>query len=478
MSACAVPLAPQYQIVKQTFEIRFVPGANPQIKVHSVYTLQNNGTADLDFVDVVFPPAKLYSRANLTVASEGQSLTPADLPLEYQQDSPGAQRLQFPSRWRQKETRDLTIDYAFSSPSPGGQNFALGPEAFHLTAGGWLPVFLRPNHILAGASARPERLNYAVRVPSDFTVLARGSLASRKQDGTDTIYRFELRKQDLGPYVVAGRYLASNQGKKSADAVFWTMKRLPQNSSSADNRLAAAWTVLQKNFGAVDKQTGVPYIVEAPSLQSGDASDQAAYSAFPGGVFINSAALNLGVTNEVFVERVERGLARTWFDDAMQPAPFAALALGDGLPSYATIVMDQTAGGDAARRRRVVALLNSYDEARSKLTTPEKSVVATVPEDSPEQHRIAEAKAPLLFIALEDAAGAAPVRSGLAQAIQLLRGKEVSVNDIRAAVEFTTARNLSEPFRAWLYNPGIPAGFRSRYGTSAENEKAKVEKGN
>jgi len=478
MSACAVPLAPQYQIVKQTFEIRFVPGANPEIKIHSVYTLQNNGTADLDFIDVVFPPAKVYSRANLTVESEGQSLTPADLPLEYQQDSPGAQRLKFPSRWRQKETRDLTIDYAFAPPSAGGRDFALDRETFHLAARGWLPILLRPNHILADTPARPENLTYAVRVPSDFTVLARGSLASRKQDGTDTIYRFELRKQDLGPYVVAGHYLTSNQDKKSTNAVFWTMKQLPQNSSPTDNRLAVAWTVLQKNFGAVDKQAGVPYIVEAPALQAGDASDEAAYSAFPGGVFINSAALNLGVTNEVFVERVERGLARTWFDDAMQPAPFAALALGDGLPSYATIVMDQTAGGDVARRKRIVALLNSYDDARAKLTTPEKSVVATVPENSLEQHRIAEAKAPLLFIALEDAAGAAPVRSGLAQAIQLLRGKEVSVNDIRAAIEFTTAKNLSEPFRAWLYNPGIPSDFRSRYGPSAENEKAKLEKGN
>ena len=479
MSACSVPLAPQYQIVKQTFDIRFVPGPNPEVKIHNVYTLQNTGTADLDFIDVVFPAAKIYGRTNLSVESGGRALTPAELPLEYQQDSPGALRLQFGSRWPQKEKRDLVVDYSFSSPKAGGQEFALGPQTFHLGARGWLPVFLPPNHILAAAPARPEKLSYTVRVPSDFTVLARGSAASRKQDGGDTIYRFDLDQRDLGAYVVAGRYTPSNQKGKSPDAIFWTLKNIPPDSASQATRFAAAWSVLQKNFGEIDKRTTTPYIVEAPTLEADSTlSGDAAFASFPGGVLINSAALGLGAQNEIFTERVEHGLARTWFDDALQPAPFAALALGDGLPTYATIVIDQAAGGDTARRKRIATLLNSYDDAHSQLKAPEKSVVTTLPTDPLEQRRIAEAKAPLLFVVLEDLCGATPVRTGLAQAIQLLRGKEVSVNDVRAAIEYTTGKNLAETFRVWLYNPGIPSDFRARYSSNAENSEEKGKNGN
>jgi aminopeptidase N len=55
------------------------------------------------------------------------------------------------------------------------------------------------------------------------------------------------------------------------------------------------------------------------------------------------------------------------------------------------------------------------------------------------------------------------VRAGLAQGVQILRGKDVSVNDVRAAIEYTTGKNLAEPFRVWLYSPGMPESFRKRY---------------
>ena len=66
-----------------------------------------------------------------------------------------------------------------------------------------------------------------------------------------------------------------------------------------------------------------------------------------------------------------------------------------------------------------------------------------------------------------------PVRAALAQAVQLLRGKDVSVNDVRAAIEYTTGKNLAGTFRVWLYNPGVPSDFRSRYGATTENGKSK-----
>jgi hypothetical protein len=474
LASCTVPLAPDYQILKQSCEVRFIPGANPEIRVHNIYTLQNSGTTPLDFIDATFPDDKIFGRTDFRVEVGGQTLSPENLPLEYQQGSPGAQRLTFRSSWPTKGKLELVVDYTFVSPEGSGEGITLAADNFHLGTRGWLPVLLPPNHILASAPARPVKMPYSVRVPGNFVVLARGASAGRKQDSAGTTHLFELGKNDLAPFIVAGHYANSSENKKVATPGFWTTQPSLQNQAGSTDRLAAAWSVLQKNFGSLDKRNAPPYLVESSALRSdvGDSSG-AAFAAFPGGALVNPAAVALGFNNGVFMEGVERSLAQTWFGDALQPAPAAQFALGEGLPAYATIVIAEANGGDAERRKRTLDLMNSYDDASKQIKTPEKAVTATTPADSVEQRRIACAKAALLFIALEDAYGEAPVRAALAQAVQLLRGKDVSVNDVRAAIEYTTGKNLAGTFRVWLYNPGVPSDFRSRYGATTENGKSK-----
>ena len=93
----------------------------------------------------------------------------------------------------------------------------------------------------------------------------------------------------------------------------------------------------------------------------------------------------------------------------------------------------------------------------------EKPLISTTMQDPIEQRRIALAKAPLFFIALEDIYGEEPVRRGLAQVVSLLRGQEIKYQDIRAALENETNKDLSPMFRIWLYQTGIPAGFKEKY---------------
>lgn len=474
--SCTVPLAPDYQILRRTFDVTFVSGAPAQIQVHNVYTLQNSGTAPLNSIDLIFPDEKIYGRADLRVELDGRSILPQSLPAEYQPGSPGALRLSFDSPWPQKNNRELIIDYSLTS-ADSSQNFALASENFYLGTHGWLPIFLPPNHILSSAPARPDKMEYSVKIPSGFIILARGSAAGRKQSATDTTYRFALGKDDLdfAPYIVAGRYAQASASQRSQNAIFWTVQPPPPSASPAEARFSSAWSILQKNFGQLAKRSAAPYIVESSALResAGDpAANAPAFAAFPGGVLVNPSALALGFDNHQSINSVESGLAKTWFGDAMHPAPVAAIALGEGLPAYAAAVVDETIDGSDARRKDIANLLNEYDQARQQQTNaPEKAAVATLPTDSPEQRRLATAKASLLFIALEDAYGPAPVREGLKQATQILQGKDVTVNDVRAAVEFTTKANLAETFRVWLYNPGIPAAFRARYAQAAENQK-------
>lgn len=466
-SNCTAPLAPGYQILKESREVRFVPGGTPELQIHSAYTLLNSGTTTLSFIDVVFPDEKLYGRKNLRVQLDGRDLTPAPLPEEYRQESPEALRIALDPPWERKQKRVLTLDYSFSSPADLGARITLGRDNFHLGHRGWIPLPQPPKRVLAPYPTRPPHMSYTVRVPENFLVRARGKPAGRKKDGNEVVYRFDLGKNDLSPYVVAGRYADSSRDRKSANILFWTLQPLTDNSASAAQRINAAWSTLQSAFGSLDKNIVQPHVVESPELRAhGDDEDAAAVAPFPGGALVGSDALALGWQSDELVEKITHALAHSWFGDQMYPAANAEVGLGEGLPDYATVVADEARGGESARRKRILELLHHYEEVvQEAAATPnsEKSIIDVTPYDSIPQRRAARAKTALFFISLEDSYGATNVRRALTQVVALLGGKDVGYDDIRSALEQSTGRNLAVPFRTWLYNKGLPQDFRNQY---------------
>jgi len=465
-----VPLAPGYKILKESREVRFRLGPPPELRVRSSYTLQNSGLSDLAFIDVIFPDEKIYGRTGLHVEWNGHEMTPEKLPAEYQQEHPDTLRLPCEPPWARKERRSLQIDYSFVAPAEQGARITLGAADFHLGSRGWIPLPQPPNRVLAPYPARPPKTFYTVRVPDNFLVLAGGTTAGRNKEGGETAYRFELRKDDLPAYIVAGRYVDSAAPGKAADGAevsFWTLQPLQGDPATAARSIAAAWSALQKDFGPLDKNIPRPHIVASAELRARSGEEnRAAAAGFPGGALVNSKALELGFQSDELTQEINQALAHSWFGVEMYPAADAAVGIGEGLPNYATIVVDEASGGEIARRRRIRQFLHAYEAAvQQSAGTPnaEESIVTTMLYDSFPRRRIAAAKAALFFIALEDAYGEAPVRSGLAQVVALLRGKEVGFGDLRAALEQTTGKNLAEPFRVWLYSTGIPQDFRDRY---------------
>ena len=465
-SDCSVPLAPGYQILKESREIRFVPGARPELQVRSTYTLQNVGTTSLTFIDVDFPDEKLYGRTNLRVELDGHEITLAKLPEEYQQESPNALRIAFDTPWERKRNRNLLIAYSFSAPADRGSRITLGADNFHLGPHGWIALLQPPKHVLAPHPARPPKMSYTVRVPDNFLVLARGRLAARKKDGAEIAYRFELSKADLFPYIVAGRYVNSS-GRNSSSVSFWTFQPLKDDSAAAVERISAAWSTLQIDFGPLDKNIVQPHVVESPEVRAhGDDENPAAVAAFPGGALVSEGALALGLQSDELLEKISHALAHSWFGDQLYPSANSAIGLGEGLPDYATVVVDEAHGGEPARRKRIIEFLHEYDEAVRQAAAspaPEKPIIDTMLYDPVQQRRIARLKAALFFIALEDADGEVPVRQGLQQVVTILGGQEVGYDDVRSALEQSTGKNLAEPFRTWLYSKGMPQDFRARY---------------
>jgi hypothetical protein len=472
-SACAVPLAPGYRIVKESREVRFVPGQPPELQVSAQYTLQNSGTTDLAFLDANFPQERAFGRTNIRVEVDGRDVTPANLPVDYQESQPDALRIPLDPPWARKQTRKLSIEYSFRSPDDSGTRITLDQNGFHLGTRGWLPELLPPKHVLAPYPNPPKVASYTVHVPAGFYVLGRGAPKGGKRDGNEMEIRFDLGAQDLAPFVVAGKYAASAhlQSINHPSAIFWTLQPLKDDLAPAAGRIAAAWQTLEKDFGPLDKNINTPHIVESPELRGHlGGEDAPAAVPFPGGVIVNPAALALGTGSDEFLQIVTHALAHEWFGDVVSISSAANLGMGEGLPEYASIVIDEARNGPDARRKRITEYLRRYDDA-SKAAT-EAPLGATSIGDPLGPRRIALAKAPLFLVALEDACGEAPMRSGLARMLATQRGREAGYADLRAALEESSSRDLAGMFRLWLNGRGIPEDFRQRYQGSAVGEVA------
>lgn len=471
LSGCAVQLAPGYQIAKQTEDIRFVQSPQPELQIRSSYTVSNIGTAPLDYIDVGLPNEKAYGRVNVRVTLDGKETQFLNLPDEYQFSQPDARRIAFSSPWQQKQRHDLVIEYSFVAPQLSGARISLAVDMFHLGAQGWQPALLKPHHVLSDTPLRPDKSQYTVEVPSDFQILARGRQSSRKENGAQTEYRFDLRAVDLDVYVVSGHYAESAANVKSP-VQFWTRAPLTEDPTHAESEIAAAREILEKDFGPLDKNIRTVHVVEWQGF--GDTvqnAESAGAVGFPGGALANSAEFARGINSPEFLDDATEALAQSWFSDQIYPAPNAVIGIGYGLAGYASIAIDEQRGGDAARQKRILQFLERYDDGVKQLAGKqidgkplvEETIIVTSPSDPFEQRRISLAKAPLFYAALEDAAGPQSVRAALAQVVKTLRGQQVTFDDIRSAIESASGKNLAGLFRAWLFNPGIPQDFRARY---------------
>jgi hypothetical protein len=466
-SGCTVLLTPGYRIVKESREVQFVAGQSPELGIRAKFTLENIGNGELKFIDVIFPDEKDFGRRKLRAQVDSREATLSKLPEEYRHDAPNTLRMSLTPAWKQKQKREIEIEYTLSSPEDPGARITLTESSFHLGFRGWFPALEPPRHVLAPYPKRPDKTIVVIRVPQEFLVLSRGTPAGQKRQGSEAEHRFLLRKDDLAPYVVAGRYTESSSHNQASSVIFWTMAPLKQDPTAAGALIRAAWNVLQTDFGPIDKNSRVPHVVESADLRAhitGEAGPAAA--PFPGGALANSEALALGIDSEAFLEKVTHALAHNWFGGELYPASDAAIGMGEGLPDYAAIVIDEARNGNAAREQGIGRLLREYDGVMKQ--TAEKPLGLTTLLDPPEQRQIALAKAPLFFIALEDAYGQAPVRAGLNRLVALLRGQEVGYDDLRAALEESTGKNLSEFFRLWLYGKGLPKEFRARYESAIE----------
>ena len=465
LSSCVVSPAPNYRIDKAAVRIEFTTGLSPELHLSASYTLENYGTSVLPFIDVMLPNETRYRTRNILVKVDGQNVNSAQVSGGSSETRTSRIRVPLDPGWHPRERRDLVIEYNFSAQDGAEKSEKLAAASFYLISPGWLPVLQPPSHVLSSTPAIPAGATYSIEVPADFLVLASGKPRGRKKDRGTVKYQFESRKEDSAPYVIAGRYVETPSSRQKNSVSFWTFGPLKGDPAGVEKQIASVSDVLQKNFGPLDKNSLGMRIVEFAGASSDLTSEPQAVP-FPAGVLVSSQAMAAGIDSPSFSKFISSALARSWF--ANISGPDSPLGISEGLPEYAELVVDESLNGQPSRHDLVSRFLQEYDNACKEAV--EKPLISTTMQDPVEQRRIALAKAPLFFIALEDAYGEEAVRRGLTEVLTLLRGQAVGYPDMRAALETATKKDLTPMFRVWVYKTGIPDEFRRKYeGAKAGN---------
>jgi hypothetical protein len=134
--------------------------------------------------------------------------------------------------------------------------------------------------------------------------------------------------------------------------------------------------------------------------------------------------------------------------------------MGRGVGLFGLVIAAE-GRGQGERRNMIASLIDRYDQARA--AAPDKRLMET-PAGYSRAERISTGyRAALFFVALEDLCGRDNLSAGLQEIIRARAQSDTGYEELRAAVEFTSGKDLAEMFRKWLVQPGIPEDFRAGY---------------
>jgi hypothetical protein len=461
-TSCVQPLGPGFRFVDRQTEIRAVADAprGAGLHVRVVDHFNNVGDRPLRSMEVRLPEGPTFGPQNLRVTINGREVSP-----EHASDTDRRlMREPFDPVWEHQQPREIVTEWDLKPEAAGRGTVAASAVAFYIADETALPLWLPPAGVFVRGGPNPIAASLTVVAPPDYRVLAPGKPLKPGTDGNLVAHRFKIQpSDDFLPYVVAGRYLEQNVRTPQGEVSFWTLQPLDvQQAQTAAARLASSMRAFTDFFGPALRKGAAVRIVEAPSDLPGEygAQDEAGGGSFPGGALLDPRAFAQGVANESILELAEYELARTWFGWRVRPRPEAQILMGHGLGLFSLVAAAEGRGQDQ-RHRMVASLLGRYDESRH--TTTDRRLLEP-PEGYSRAERISTGyRAALFFVALEDLCGRDNLRAAFRQIVRARGGDEVAGEELRAAVEAASRRDLAEVFRTWIIRSGVPDDFRARY---------------
>jgi hypothetical protein len=463
-TSCVQPLGPGFRFAGRQTEIRVSAGAPEHLHIRVVDHFGNVGNHALRSLEVRLPVGPNFGAQNVRMTMDGKEVSP-----EHSSDlDQRMMRAAFDPAWEQQQPREIVTDWDLMPEASARGTVAASAAAFYIADTTALPLWQPPSGVFTQGGPVPVDETLTVSVPADFRVLAPGKPVKGKNalSGNLAARSFHIKPgEDFLPFVVAGRYEEQVISTRQGAVSFWTFQPLDaQQARTAAARLSSSTRALTDFFGPASKGRPVVHIAEAPGALPAEFGEQndAGGTSFPDGVLLDSRAFAQGITNEGVLQLCEYELARTWFGWRVRPLPEARILMGRGVGLFGEVVAAEARGPDQ-RGRMIGSLLERYDAARR--IAADNRMLEPPSGYSPAERISTGYKAALFFVALEDLCGHENLRAAFRNIVQARANSDVGYEELRAAVESASRRDLAEMFRVWLIRPGIPDDFRARYRT-------------
>jgi hypothetical protein len=458
-AGCTAAFGPGYTIDKQEISVRFVPAPEPRIHVEAAYQLRNDGNQPLSSIELRLPGRRRFHFADPHAEWDATYLALATSPA-----NPRNVLLTFPQPWPVSQTHTLHLAVEYQPAAAGETTLSFAPDAFFLPAEGWSPELLPARGAFATGGVPPKKWLLTLRVPDGFLVHAsgRGSKTSRK--GGEQTIRAEQQGKEGYPFVIAGRFLATQLKAGEESVNLWT--RAPQDAAAlrqpADS-LVRAIQAYDSMFGARGDKSHQLWIVECPVLAGCFASAVSNYLKLTAEenektsaemASSDSLMVDLSGGTPEIAAAAAPSLASSWLGYGQNPGFFEQDPPLSALPAFAASRGREAVQGPQVRAeiiRRTLRVIPLHGEPRK-----------------PETPDVIRAKSLLFFYGLQDLYGQAVFDNALRHMLYARRGGGFDLDDLISAFEQETRQNVAQFVRRWMKHPGVPEDFRARYENSAQ----------
>ena len=448
-------LGPGYTIEKQEIRVRFVAKPEPRIGIAADYQLKNRGTRPLQELVLRLPGRRRFQYENPSAGWDSTKVM-----LQPSPDNPRDTLVALPKAWTRGARHTLHLSVEYAPPAAGDASLSFSNDAFFLPAAGWSPELLPPEGLFASGGVPPKKWNLWVDAPAGFQIRTSGTQRKSGRKGGEIVVLAEQRKNDLYPFVIAGRYNTAEIGTSNQKVHLWTSKQ--QDSSKLHdlgNALEGVIAAYDAAFGKRGKESSQIWIVECP-VAAGCFTNLNPLRARLLGQNENEESRAEMISQDTMVVDLSGGtlkltaqaapsLAASWLGYGQNPAFFEQSPPLTMFPVFAAAVGHDAAEGGEARGdtiRRALLLVPRGERLQEK--------------DDPHSLSV---KSFLFFYALQDRYGPETFRKATQNMLYSRRERGFDLDDLIAAFEQETHENVAEFVRMWMKHPGVPEEFRARY---------------
>jgi hypothetical protein len=458
LTSCAAPLGPGYTIERQQILLISSPQSPGRVHIASTYRLKNTGNQDLASIRAALP----LEFKNLRVTAAKTQLSPG--PAEKTEHA-AIVSVPFASPLLQKKKLELTLEFDLETSS----------DFFYFPYSGWFFELRPPEGFLARGHPRANKIDFTVRVPENYLVIGGGVARGSKkrpprqgQGGTEREFRFRLREDDFDLFILGGPYREQQLHANGLTVIFWTAQPLDAAlAQRAAEQLTRTVRVYEEAFGPRIHARGPVRIAHIPTTWRPvhPAVEAIFLSSFPHGALLNLDRVELERfftprAGPLLTASLDLALAEMWFTHLTTPDPHIGV-LDLGLAAYAQQLARDAQGASQDRAAFLAREIQRFDTLLGGATdTP---IISLRADASGAQLRPARQKAILFLFALEEKVGKEKLLAAVKRTVQALRGSTYGWSEMRSALEAESGQDLSELFRRWLTEPGIPDDFRKRY---------------